>query len=68
MLIRELGRWVVEVQLNGGNGYENGRWAGGMKNTRKTMEKASGNRCNPNTHMNSVRPPISCELSKASRL
>jgi len=28
MLIRELGRWVVEVQFVGGNGYENGRWVG----------------------------------------
>lgn len=39
MLIRELGRWVVEVQFVGGNGYENGRWVGGMQHTRKTMEK-----------------------------
>jgi hypothetical protein len=30
--------------------------------------KASGNRCNPNTHMNSVRPPISCELSKGIKV
>jgi hypothetical protein len=56
MLIRELGRWVVEVQFIGGNGYENGRWAGGMKHTRKTMEKASGNRCNPNTHIQLGHP------------
>jgi hypothetical protein len=39
LIIRELGRWVVEVQFVGGNGYENGRWVGGMQHTRKTMEK-----------------------------
>ncbi len=49
-------KWVWKWEVGGGNEAH-----------KEDNRKASGNRCNPNTHMNSVRPPISCELSKASR-
>ncbi len=50
-------KWVWKWKVGGGNEAHE-----------EDNGKASGNRCNPNTHMNSVRPPISCELFKGIKV